>query len=531
MTAVRKIPSACISLAFAKEQSLGVLPSNPPWRLLDPSSYPGEFGAVVEYVEPETVGGGRADEAGKPAGKDVSVNIEVYLRQDELQVFLPGVFVNHPIETGNTNSLRPTSTSATLANVTSTRFNGTNFTEANGWKKESNANQLVVGTGFAQSANNGLHEITAMTATSLTAAGLEAEATPTGTLEACGYVQNGTTKAQISQTGNRVTLTIDGLGDGAAGEVQPGTFIHVGGDPTTSQFTSGGSPVNTGWARVIDNTATTVICDLTTFEYTAAPSNTNNIQVFVPTRVFKDNIQCDDSFVSTYAFEQRLGKADTTYPHEQSRLVSGALPNTLELSLPNKAEAKVTMSFMATESERRLGDTNDTAPWSGAGRLPTDQTSLYNTSFDIKFGQLYRHDSTTTHRRRLFGLVSDGSVSISNNCEALTGWGVYGAWDINLGKLMIDANFNALFTTVEALDLAEEGIPAGVFIVLARGTSGIVVDIPRVTVQASPVDIQVNQPLRVSITNKGNKSALGYAMSWQYFDYLPRIATGYKYVA
>ena len=388
MTAVRKIPSACISLSFAKEESLGVLPSNPPWQLIDPSSYPGDFGATVEYIEPETVGGGRADEAGKPAGKDVSVNIEVYLRQQELQTFLPGLFVNHPIETGNTNTLRPMTTSATLANVTSSRFNGTNFTEANGWKKETNANQLVVGTGFAQSANNGLHEITAQTATALTAAGLAAETSPTGTLEVCGYVQNGTSKAQISQAGNRVTLVIDGIGDGGASELEPGTFIHIGGDPTTSRFASGGDAVNTGWARVIDNTSTGVVCDLTTFEFTAAPSNTNNIQVFIPTRVFKDNIQCDDSLVSTYSFEQRLGKADTTYPHEQSRLVSGALPNTLELSLPTKAEAKVSLSFMATESERRLGDTNDTQPWSGTGRLPTDQTSLFNTSFDIKFGQL-----------------------------------------------------------------------------------------------------------------------------------------------
>ena len=526
MVAVRTIPAACTSLSYSIEETLTQLPSAPIWKLLDPTSYTGEFGANVEYMVDETIGSGRAPKKGEPVGKAVPAGYEMSLRQNWLQPFLPGIMFNLAIETANTNTFNRISSSATLATVTGTGYTGTNFTEANKWKVTDTP--LLIAQGFTNAANNGLKKLSAVTATSLTADGtVAALAVDNGSLEVCG-VEISATNSNLTVAGNEFTIIASQLGTGKTLEPQPGTFIHLGGDGAATQYASTGN-INTGWARVVRTVPNGIVCDLATFTPTTTTGNTNKVHVYLPTRVYKDQVMCDNKFRTTYQLERRLGHSDTTNPAEQSQIVIGAVANQLDLAMPTKSKVMATLNFVGAESYRRTGaNTTTQAPWSGANRRPNDKTGLFNMSTDLKYGVLYRHDKTSSALKSIFGLVLDGTVTINNNCTPIEGWGVYGAYEINTGKLDISANLTALFTDVAALDLAEEGVDAGLFIAFGSGNNGFVLDCPLMTVQASPLEIAINTPIKISLSNIVNESAFGYASSLQFFDYLPTIATARK---
>ena len=387
---------------------------------------------------------------------------------------------------------------ASLASVTATTYVGTGFTEDNKWKVLDTP--LVFARGFTSDANNGLKKVTSLTSTALTitGGGLTTESSVgDASLEVCG-VEVSSIKSQCSLSGKELTIIAPQLGTGKTLEQHAGNFIFIGGDTAISNFASN---KNQGWARVIRSTSNGVVCDLTTFSAEAVTGNVNNIQLFIPTRVYRDDIKCDDSNRTTHQLERRLGHSDSANPHEQSQLVTGAVANQLDLAMPTKSKVMTTMSFIGAQSFRRTGKTDLQAPWSGKTRKRFDATSLYNMSTDLKYGQIYRHDSSTSKRDTIFGLVLDGTLTLNNNCSPIEGWGVYGAWDINTGSLQITATLTALFTDVAALDLAEEGVDAGLFVIFAHGDGGFVVDIPLMTVQTSPLEVGLNEPVKISLTN------------------------------
>lgn len=525
MAIPRSISANCTRLTYAVEKE-GILPENLDWKGLDPASYTGDFGATPQFTSADTVGSGRAPRKGRLSGKEVGVAFENYMRQKELQPFLPGFFINFPIETPSTNKLRPpASNPSTVTAVTATRgYTGTNFTAANGWTT-GDGNYLVVAEGFTNRANNGLREVTGVAATSLTVRGATtAEPSPPSgaSLEVCGYVANKSGELPaLTYSGGILSLASTLLGEGGALALTPGTFVYLGGDTPASKFAQS---ANEGWARVSAVSTAKVDFDLTTFT-PVADAGKATTQVFIPTRVFRDDIQCDASRVTTYAFERRLGKSDTTNPHEQSQLVTGGFPNQLDFAMGTNAEVRATLTFMGRESFRRDGKSNATQPWSGADPDPIDESALYNTSDDIQYAQLYRHDSNDSKRQDVIGKILDGNFTLNNNAKGIPAWGVFGNYDVNPGKLMVDTTVNALFTSTEALDLAEDSIDAGFFLVFARGHSGYILDVPLVTVQSSSPTVDSDEPIMISITNQGNESAFGYAASLQYFDYLPTTAT------
>ena len=523
MVAVRKISADCTSLAYTVEESINVLPASPDWQILPVTSYPGEFGAVVEFMTDDQLGGGRAVEKGIPVNKTVSAGFESAVRQDWLQPFLPGFMFNKAIELGNTNTLNKSATMATLTGVTGTAYAGTNFTAANGFEN-TNDTKLIIAKGFGVAGNNGLKAMTGLSATSLSATGLTAEASPPAGagLQVCGLIVSDSAAATSVSPG-QLTIVSSSLASGGDLEQPPGTFIHLGGDTVASRYAN---RANTGWARIDRVTSTGVVCDITDFYEqqapVAIPSPGTTIEIYLPTRIFKDQLLCDDSLRTTYQLERRLGKSDTTDPYEQGQLVTGAVCNQLDIAIQTANKVMTTLAFVCSKSYRRDGSVE---LWAGANRLAKDETEMFNVSKDIKYGRLYRYDTTTTQKKTLFGIVQTGTFTINNNAEGIPGWGEWGSHDVNTGKFNVSCNIEALFTTTRALDLAERGQNAGIFIVFARGNSGFILDIPLVTVMTAPLNLATNQAVNISLNNVGNRSRFGHSVSFQYFDYLPLEAT------
>ena len=520
MVEVRKISSDCTSLSYTVEDSITVLPLNPAWVRLSPTSYTGDFGAAPEYMTDKPIGSGRASKKGIPVKKTVGAGFEGSLRQNWLQPFLPGFFFNKAIESGNTNTFNPPDdgSEATLTAATATGYSGTNFTAENGWA----SGAIAYAEGFEQDANNGRKVLTSVSATALGASDTEAE-TPASDahpfVEVVGVVS--AAAPAVSEVGNLLRINSTDLKMGGNFELVPGTWIHVGGDADATNYAGS---INRGWARVKKVSSDGIDCDITTFTPTVDAGRAG-IELYFPTRIFRDNIMCDDALRTSYQLERRLGKKDTDDMHEQSQLVTGAIANQLDLAIPTGDKVMATLTFVAAESYRYQGDTE---PRSGADRHDIDQTSLLNTSSDLKYAALYRHGGTTTRKDRVFGALTDGTFTINNNCTPIEALGVYGAYDINTGSLDISCSVTALFTDVAALDLAEEGLDAGIYFIFGRENSGYIIDIPLITVQTAPLEVAVNEPVKISLTNEGNESAEKYAASIQAFDYLPTTATEYK---
>ena len=551
MAIPKSISSNCTSLSYAVERE-NVLPENLKYTLLDPASYTGPFGGEREYITATTVGSGRAPQKGRPAGETSGAAIETYMRQAELQPFLPGFFVNFPVESPSTNRLRPAADrpgaedNSTISKAATDGYEGTDF-DHEGFSTATKDKLLYFATGFGVSSNNGFKVGSAQaTAGKLAVADLTAEdpASPGAAIQTCGYQSGGASGqlAVLSVSGGLVTLASDSLKEGGVLEQPPGAFIHIGGDSASSRYagtnpsveaTRIASPKNLGWARIKEVTSTGVVCDLTTFTAQNNPATNQTIQVFTPTRIFKDDVQCDASRITTYAFERRLGKSDTDLPNEQSQLVTGSFPNQLDIAIGSKTDVKATLQFLSEGSERRNGgfqaggtipDANQ-APWSGNNRAPLDKGDFYVSSDDIKYARLYQYDNRASLKRSVFGLITDGTFTLNNNAKDIPGWGFFSAYDINPGDLMVDMNVTALFTSTEAIDLSEEGLNAGMYVIFARKNAGFILDIPLVTVQSSALTVEPGEAIMIEVTNQGNESDFGYAASLQFFDYLPTVAT------
>ena len=520
MVLVRKISSDCTSLSYAVEETITKLPAAPVWVRLSPTGYTGDFGASPEYMVDEPIGSGRASKKGIPVKKTVGAGFEGSLRQDWLQPFMPGFFFNKALETGTTDTLNPSddASHATLTAVTGTGYSGTNFTAQNGWA----TGAIIYAQGFTNDTNNGMKIPTAVAASSITAPDTVAE-TPEAKNSPAVKVVGVKVATAPALTDQTALIRIDSteLKMGGNFELEPGQWVYIGGDGDTTNYAGA---INRGWVRVKEVSSDGIDCDLSTFPSTPDAGRAG-IEFYIPSRTFRDNIMCDDALRTTYQLERRLGKKDTDDMHEQSQLVTGAVANQLDLAIPTGDKIMATLNFVAAESFRRKGDEE---PASGADRREIDQTSLMNTSSDLKYAALYRHGGTSTVKDRVFGAITDGTFTINNNCTPIEAWGVYGAYDINTGKLDINCDVTALFTSVEALDLAEEGLDAGLYIICGRENSGMIIDIPLLTVQTSPLNVAVNEPVNISLTNAGNESDFGYAASVQFFDYLPTLATEYK---
>jgi len=517
---VRKISSDCTSLSFSVEESITKLPASPVWTRLSPTSYTGDFGATPEFMVDEPIGSGRASKKGIVVKKTVGAGFESSLRQDWLQPFLPGFFFNKALETGNTNTfnLPDDGSEATLTAATATGYSGTNFTAENGWA----SGAIIYVQGFENDANNGRKVPSAIANAALTVADTVAE-TPAADehpfIEVCGVVD--ATAPGLTEEGSLIRINSTPLKEGGGFELKPGMWIHVGGDGDGTNYAGS---INRGWARVRRVSSDGIDCDLTTFTPTP-DSGRAGVEFYLPTRVFRDNIMCDDSLRTTYQLERRLGKKDTDDAHEQSQLVTGAVANQLDISIPTGDKVMSTLTFVAAESFRYQGDTE---PKSGADRHPIDEEPMFNTSSDLKYAALYRHGGTSTVKSRVFGALTEGTFTINNNCTPIEVLGTFGAFDINTGKLDITGEMTALFNDVAALDLAEEGLDAGMYFIFGRANAGMIIDIPLMTVQTSPLAVAVNEPVTISLTNSANESKMKFAASVQMFDYLPTTATEYK---
>lgn len=167
MALVQKIDSNRTGLAYAEEASLGVLPGTPVWIPLEPNSY-SDFGGEITTVARNPINAARQRKKGTTVDLDASGGLEQDLTQSNLQDLMQGFLFA---------DFRRKTEFGGAGEVTNVDGTGEQY-EASSGLTVFDVGNLIHASGFTNTANNGLKEVTVVAAAAIDVAENIVDETP-----------------------------------------------------------------------------------------------------------------------------------------------------------------------------------------------------------------------------------------------------------------------------------------------------------------------------------------------------------------
>ena len=374
---------------------------------------------------------------------------------------------------------------------------------AAGFVKPTSADLLVRLSGFGNANDNKIVKVTAATDTALTTAGLTTTSSPpaTATVELVGYELTG---SGVSLDVTRSVTSLKGFALPAGSKLREGSWIRVGGTTSATQF----SEATTGYARVGTVSAAGINLDITTFT-PAAIAGSAGIQIFIPTHNYR-NSTLDTYYY--YQLERRLGVGAAGV---QGEYVSGCLANELTFNFPTREVVNASVGFVARDAQTMSGSLKSTGTI-----LPPLRERTYNSSAAIKHVNLYQHGSSSS-KAAMFRFLSEMSLTVNNNITSVPAVGSVPAIDVSAGDFNVTGSATAYFKEATAIQAARDNADVGLYAVGNRENEGWIMDIPHTRLGEVSLGVSANEPITVEITSNAGESALGYMVSFDFFDYLP----------
>ena len=374
---------------------------------------------------------------------------------------------------------------------------------------------LVKLSGFANSGNNGVFEVTALPTGALTcgAATFTSETAPAGSkLEIVGYEFPSADVSVAAPTGGKFVMT------SAASKfldlgLEVGEWIHVGGDAIINRLVSNAP----GFARVVSVAEATLTLDQCSWATPVADTGTGKqLQIYLGTVIRNEKdptlIKCQ-----SYQVERTLGQdAFGT----QSQYLVGAVANEFKLNIPSVEKLNADVSFQALDTETRNGSTGVKF----GDRVSVPVESAFNTTSHIYQTRLYVHNPDQITPDSLFGFVMDGELTINNNVEGLKAIGTLGSVDLNVGDFIVSGSLNVYFATVAAVEAVRANSSVGFNIITALDNAGFVFDIPLLTLGGGRLDVEKDSAIMLPLETMAAENESGYTLLSTWFGYLPTVA-------
>ena len=503
-----KIDSNITGLAFAEETALKTLPVTPVWYGLEPNSY-SDFGGELSTVARAPIDPSRQNKKGTITDLDASGGFNIDFTKSNLTRLLQGFFFADARELPNTKALNGTAvviTGATAGTKTYTAASGLGVFVAG---------QVVLASGFANAANNGIKTVASSTAgTVVVAETLVDEASPpAGAKLECVGRQLAAADANIAVTGNVVSLIVTAGDFTTMPELFPGRWVFVGGDATANRFAN-----NVGYARIKSVAAKALVFDDVTWQAVNETGTGKSIRLFVGT-VIKNEKTPALIKRRSYQIERALGEG---LNGTQCEYMEGAVPNEFTLNVPQADKLNADLSFVACDNTYRSGDPGDEQK--AGTRVPAPGEDAYNTSSDVYRIKMAVHDAASSNPAALFGYVSEANVSINNNVTPNKAVGVLGAFDTSAGNFEVGGSITAYFTTVAAVKAVRANADVGLSVISAAKNAGFVFDIPLLGLGGGRLNVEKDAPITVPLEPAGAENANGYTMLYEVFSYLPNLA-------
>jgi hypothetical protein len=484
------------SLQYAIEQSLGVLPGSPEWKLLEPNAI-STFGATITTVARSPISKNRQRRKGTVTDLDSAVEFDGDLTLEHFIDFIEGFCfssfvgaektVPTAVTGGATDEYTIPAISAALAQ-----------------------NTLVFARGFSLSANNGLKLVDAgATVTTIpVTTDLEDEApaaTQNVSVEVCGY-RSAAGDLEVDANGNLISTVLDFTTLG----LTLGQAIWIGGDAALNQFSNA---ENSGFARVMGIAANLLTLDKKSQAFVVEAGAAQEVDIYFGRFVRNVSVDDGDFLERSFTFEGAYQNLASPGPGDAYEYAKGNYCNTAGFELPLTDKATVSFAFVGTDTDvpTEVRETNADSP------VVPVQTGAFNTSADIARLRIQEVDET--------GLTTDFkslTLNINNNVSPEKVLAQLGAKYMNSGNFEIDLEAQLLFTNPAVVTAIRNNTRVTMDFSIKNDDGGILVDIPSMTLGGGDREFPVNESILINTTAQAyGDTTLGSSIGVSLFPYIP----------
>lgn len=488
------------NLQYAVEETLGVLPTAPIWKQVEPNTI-NTLGATITTVARSPISRNRQARKGTVTDLDAAIEYEADLTNDSFNDFAEGFIY----ATGTFDTLHSGALGENLAADDALTIGGTppGFTH-DALTAALPAGRLIYARGFTNVINNGLFAVGASgstTETPVTGSPSFVAETPSNeanaTLEIAGWRFTDLTWTDATDTIGSVAVDLTTIG------LVVGQTVHIGGLAAGQQFTNG-----VAFGRVRTIAANTITLDKVTGALKTAAADQTAAAVDLLFGTFIRNVPVGtagtasnipgatnrSAFIErSYQFETAWdnlfdGPSETGYEYNL-----GNFANQLAWALPLTDKSTATFSFVGTDAEPPVRPasrkTNAATP-----RQPV-QTTAYNTSAD--FVRLRVQDASDNDVAVCF---KDLTLTLLNNVSPEKALGTLGAKFVNYGNFDVTFEGAVIFTSPTVISAIRNNDTVTFDMILRNVDGGISVDFPSLTLGDGGRDLPVNESVQVALT-------------------------------
>lgn len=497
-------------LYFCEEASPGVLPQTAVWTTMEPNSYPKAPGSEIQTMARRPFNPSRQRNKGVITDVDASGSVAMDLTQTNFQDLLQGFVVSDAIKKSE------------LTSIASVDSRGTILMPITG---DLTPGSLVYLSGFSNEANNGFKSLTAVTTNvSIRCALSDSFANESSPPAAAKIVQVGfkfspnDLKIVAGPGLPKISSKTKYISDF---NFIPGEWIFFGGDKTGQSFSD---PANNGFKRIHKAGGREMVIDKSDRALSGVDLETSSVYMFFG-RIFK-NQNIENMKRRTYQLGLSYGPADLSKPDDQDcEYLVGCYANQVTLDIPTTDKITATLDFMALNSELR-----EASEGLKGGDYPTLKSSdAFNTSEDIRAVRIYSITKDNPAPGEFASYMRNINLTINNNAVGNKAIGVIGSFAVTLGTFEVSFSGEAYFENVKAQIAARENLDVTADIQIVRANSGMIIDLPLISMASSVPQLEVDSPIMLNVTGEAaTASRLGegfdYTLSWTFFDYLPDLA-------
>lgn len=476
-----------ISLAYSIEDTFSVLNTSGEWKSLEPNDIT-TFGATITTVPRSPISRTRQRRKGTTTDLDSAVEFEHDLTMEVFVDFIEGfVFATFYGEEYGVP------TDAATSNDTFTVASGD--TPATG--------TLVYATGFTNSANNGLHEVTgtpSATAIPVTTNLTDESSIPASQnarIEIAG--RRGTASdLDLDVTSGVGTLTSAAAEDFTTWGLEVGQVVHIGGLLAANQFDNAGGGF-AGYMRLTSITATTLVGDKLSSSLVTDDGSGDTVDILfgrflknVPTTqttpAAEDGIFIERSFQFEVAMPN-LGSGGAT----RWEYSLGNLCNTMAISMPLADKAVVTFGFVGTDTNVPTSTqaTNADTP------VNVVRDTAFNTTSDVLRLRVLSNATDTTGITTCF---KDATLTLNNSVTPEKCIGTLGAEFMNTGNFEVDLESQILFTDEAVAAAIRNNTTVTLDLLLRNDNGAIFIDLPALTLGDGGKEFPVNESVLMNLT-------------------------------
>lgn len=376
-----------------------------------------------------------------------------------------------------------------------------------GTLKDFSVGEVVLASGFALDANNGLKVIAAVNGGTVEVEEVivDEAAPPAGaSLQTVARLFEAA-DLSITMNGLLPRLTNETTVDFTTLSFIPGEWIYIDG------FTN-----NVGFARISAVAADYLEFDKTDFDPVAESEVGKTVTVFLGTIIRNEN---DPALIKRYSyqFERTLGN-DANGP--MSEYLVGAVASELTLNVPQAEKVTADVTFLGIDGEPRTG-----LQGLKAGSRPVLPLSdAFNTSSDFSRIKIASVSETNPTPKPLFAFATDLTLTISNNVSANKAIGKLGAIDITVGTFEVGGSITAYFADMEAVQAVRNNADITMDFIIVKANTGLLFDIPLLALGNGRLSVEQDQPITLPLDTSAAESKFGNTLLIQIFPYLPNSA-------